>query len=141
MRLTKSLLSIISALALATGVAFAGGGSMSHQQSYESSSPELLSDAEMWSGWSSRESSMSYQSTEAGGPELLGGYEVTSEGDVISSGESSPFPMNGSESLAGLEESDRELFAESDVMYIYPMQVTEYYLLVPSVDSETPMGG
>jgi hypothetical protein len=109
MRLTKSLLSIVSALALATGVAFAGGGSMSHQQSYESSSPELLSDAEMWSGWSSDESS--------------------------------PFPMNGSESLAGLEESDRELFAESDVMHIYPMQVTEYYLLVPSVDSETPMGG
>src|SRR5687768_17022797 len=127
MRMTKSLLSIVSALALATGVAFAGGGSMSHQQSYESSSPELLSDAEMWSGWSSRESSMSYQSTEAG--------------DVISSDESSPFPMNGSESLAGLEESDRELFAESDVMYIYPMQVTEYYLLVPIVDSETPMGG
>jgi hypothetical protein len=109
MRLTKSLLSIVSALALATGVAFAGGGSMSHQQSYESSSPELLSDAEIWSGWSSSESS--------------------------------PFPMNGSESLAGLEGSDRELFAESDVMYIYPMQVTEYYLLVPSVDSETPMGG
>jgi hypothetical protein len=139
MRLTKSLLSIVSALALATGVAFAGGGSMSHQQSYESSSPELLSDAEMWSGWSSRESSMSYQSTGAGGPELLGGYDVTSE--VISSSESSPFPMNGSESVAGLEGSDRELFAESDVMYIYPMQVTEYYLLVPSVDSETPMGG
>ena len=89
------MLSIVSALALATGVAFAGGASMSHQQSYESSSPELLSDAEMWSRWSSRESSM----------------------------------------------SDRELLAESDVMYIYPMQVTEYYLLVPSVDSETPMGG
>jgi hypothetical protein len=121
MRLSKSLLSIVSALALATGVAFAGGGSMSHQQSYESSSPELLSDAEMWSGWSSRESSMSYE--------------------VISSSESSPFPMNGSESFAGLEESDRELVAESDVIYIYPMQVTEYYLLVPSVDSETPMGG
>jgi hypothetical protein len=115
--MTKSLLSIVSALALATGVAFAGGRSMSHQ------------------------GSMSYQSTEAGGPELLGGYDVTSEGDVISSSESSPFPMNGSESLAGLEESDRELFAESDVMYIYPIQVTEYYLLVPSVDSETPMGG
>jgi hypothetical protein len=117
MRLTKSLLSIISALALATGAAFAGGGSMSQQQSYESSSPELLSDAEIWSGWSSSESS------------------------AFAGGESSPFPMNGSESLAGLEESDRELFAESDVIYIYPMQVTEYYLLVPSVDSETPMGG
>jgi hypothetical protein len=109
--MTKSLLSIISALALATGVAFAGGGSMSHQQSYESSSPELLSDAEIWSGWSSSESSA-----------FAGG-------------------MNGSESLAGLEESDRELFAESEVIYIYPMQVTEYYLLVPSVDNETPMGG
>jgi hypothetical protein len=109
MRLTKSLLWIISALALSTGAAFAGGGSMSH-------------------------------STEAGGPELLGGYELTSEGDVISSSESSPFPMNGSESLAGLEASDRELFAESDVIYIYPMQVTEYYLLVPSADSEMPRG-
>jgi hypothetical protein len=117
MRLTKSLLSIISALVLATGVAFAGGGSMSHQ------------------------GSMSYQSTEESGPELLGGYEIASEGDVLSSSESSPFPMNGSESLAGLEESDRELLAQSDVIYIYPMQVTEYYVLVPSVDSETPMGG
>jgi hypothetical protein len=99
------LLSIISALALATGVAFAGGGSMSHQQSYESSSPELLSDAEIWSGWSSSESSA--------------------------------FPMNRSES----SQPDSEYLAESDVIYIYPMQVTEYYLLVPSVDSETPMGG
>jgi hypothetical protein len=105
MRLTKSLLSIISALALATGVAFAGGGSMSHQQPYESSSPELLSDAEIWSGWSGSESSA--------------------------------FPMNSSES----SQSDSEYLAESDVIYIYPMQVTEYYLLVPSVDSETPMGG
>jgi ABC-type phosphate transport system substrate-binding protein len=109
MSLTKSLLSVISALALATGVAFAGGGSMSHQQSYESSSPELLSDAEMWSGWSSSESSS--------------------------------FPMNGSESLAGLAQSENEYFVESDVIYIYPLQVTEYYVLVPSVDSETPMGG
>jgi hypothetical protein len=99
------LLSIISALALATGVAFAGGGSMSHQQSYEPSSPELLSDAEIWSGWSSSESSA--------------------------------FPMNSSES----SQPDSEYLAESDVIYIYPMQVTEYYLLVPSVDSETPMGG
>jgi hypothetical protein len=105
MRLTKSLLSIISALALATGVAFAGGGSMSDQQSYEPSSPELLSDAEMWRGWSSSESSR--------------------------------FPMSSSESLPPESES----LAESDVSYIYPMQVTEYYVLVPSVDSETPMGG
>ena len=104
MRLTKSLLSIISALALATGVAFAGGGSMSHQQSYEPSSPELLSDAEMWSGWSSSESSR--------------------------------FPMSASESL----QAESESLAESDVIYIYPMQI-EYYVLVPSVDTETPMGG
>ena len=54
MRLTKSLLSVISVLALATGAAFAG------------------------EGWSS---------------------------------ESSPYPMNGSESLSALEESDREYFA------------------------------
>jgi hypothetical protein len=105
MRLTKSLLSIISALALATGVAFAGGGSMSHPQSYESNSPQLLSDAEIWSGWSSSESSA--------------------------------FPMNSSES----SQLESESFAESDVIYIYPVQVTEYYVLVPSVDTETPMGG
>ena len=105
MRPTKSLLSIISALALATGVAFAGGGSMSHQQSYESNSPELLSDAEMWSGWSSSESAA--------------------------------FPMNSAES----SQPESEYFAESDVIYIYPMQVTEYYVLVPSVDTEPPMGG
>jgi hypothetical protein len=105
MRLTKSLLSIISALALATGAAFAGEGSMSQQQSYESSSPELLSDAEMWSGWSSSESSR--------------------------------FPMSSSESL----QPESESLAESDVIYIYPVQITEYYVLVPSVDTETPMGG
>ena len=34
-----------------------------------------------------------------------------------------------------------EQFAESDVIYVYPMQVTEYYLLVPSVDTELPLGG
>jgi hypothetical protein len=137
MRLTKSLLWIISALALATGAAFAGGGSMSHQ------------------------GSMSYQSTEAAGPEPLGGYEVTSEGDVIgsnespyessspellsdaetwsgwSSSESSRFPMSSSDSL----QPESESLAESDVIYIYPMQVTEYYVLVPSVDTETPRGG
>ena len=105
MRLTKSLLSIISALVLATGAAFAGGGSMSHQQSYESSSPELLSDAEMWSGWSSSEASR--------------------------------FPTSNSESL----QPESEQLAEYDVIYIYPLQVTEYYVLVPSVDTETPMGG
>ena len=109
MRLTKSLLSILSALALASGTAFAGGGSMSHSQSYESSNPELLSDAETWSGWSSSESS--------------------------------PFPMNSSESVADIEQSDREYFAESDVIYVYPMEVTEYYVLVPSVDTELPTGG
>ena len=94
MRLTKSLLCITSALALATGAAFAGGDSMS-SQSHE---------AEIWSS------------------------------------EHSSYPLNGSESLAGLEQSDTESFAEADVIYIYPLEVTEMIVLVPSVDSETPQG-
>ena len=45
MRLTKSLAIGVSALALATGPAFAGEDSFSHQ-SYERGGPELLSDAQ-----------------------------------------------------------------------------------------------
>jgi hypothetical protein len=58
MRLTKSLAIAASTLALATGAAFAGDGSLSHQShpmgdepsvyhSYEEGGPELLSDAEL----------------------------------------------------------------------------------------------
>jgi hypothetical protein len=115
MRMTKSLLSIITALVLATGVAFAGGGSMSHQDS------------------------LSYP-TEASGPEVLSGPELQSDADMWSgwsSSESSRFPMSSSESL----QPESESFAESDVIYIYPVQITEYYVLVPSVDTETPLGG
>ena len=97
MRLTKSLLSVIAALALGAGSAFAGGGTMSQS-----------SDAEIWSGWSSSESSS--------------------------------FPMNSSESMQSMQ-PDSESLAESDVIYIYPMQVTEYYVLVPSVDTEIAAGG
>ena len=53
---------------------------MSHQQSYESSSPELLSDAEMWSGWSSSESSaFPMNSSESSQPDS----EYLAESDVI----------------------------------------------------------
>jgi hypothetical protein len=104
MRLTKSLLSLFAALALATGSAFAGGYSMSSQ------------------------------SVEAGGPDLF-------DGDTLASEQfNERYPMNGSESLAGLDQPGTESYAESDMIYIYPMQVTEYYLLVPSVDSEMPLG-
>jgi len=78
--------------------------------------------------------SMSHsQSSEAANPELL------SEA-WASSPESPSFPMNGSESYAAMEPYAEERFAEADVIYIYPMQVTEYYLLVPSVDTEMPQG-
>jgi hypothetical protein len=86
MRFSKSLLCGISALAFATGTAFAG-----LESSVENSSPELLS-----------------------GPELM-----TSE---------------------SLEDSDRQYFAESetDVIYLIPLEVTEYYLVIPSQSSEMP---
>lgn len=86
MSLSKSLLCITSALALATGAAFAGQDS-TVDGSVETSPPELLS-------------------------------EQYSE------------PMNSSEQLAALE--------EGDVIYIYPVELTEYYLLIPSESSEMP---
>jgi hypothetical protein len=94
MTLTKSLLTLISALALATGAAFAR-----------------------------EELSLTDPST---GEELLAGYEVTSEGDVIGS-EGFSEPMNGSEMLAL---SEPELIYEETTI-----------AFVPSVESETPMGG
>jgi len=112
MRLTKSLITAFSALLLTTGTAFAGGDS-----------------------WTST-GLMSSDSVEAGGPGLLGG-------DTLSSEQSNErFPSNGSETPSAMEpELLSEQFAESDVIYVYPMQVTEYYLLVPSVDTELPLGG
>jgi hypothetical protein len=95
--------------------------------------------------------------TEPGtGEELLGGYEVTSEGDVISSeGFSEPMngsdvlassegfsePMNGSETLAYSEsdwmsESDRLALSEPELIYEETTIASS-----PSVESETPMGG
>ena len=52
---------------------------------------------------------------------------------------SEPAPMNEPEALA-LEAPDAELYAEPDVIYVYPVEVTEYYILVPSADSEMPRG-
>jgi hypothetical protein len=125
MTLTKSLLTVISALALATGAAFAR---------------EELSLTEPGTG-----------------EELLGGYEVTSEGDVISSEEFSE-PMNGPDALAsseGLYEpmngpellASSEGFSEpmngSDVLALEPGEYLIYeetIVMTPSVDSETPQG-
>lgn len=70
MRLTKSLLCGISALALVAGAAFAGQDSMM-ESSVERSSPELLAS------------------------------------------------------------EPSELGMQSDVIYLYPIEVTEYYLVIP----------
>ena len=50
-------------------------------------------------------------SVESSSPELLGG----------------PEPMTANESLE-----------EMDVIYVYPVEVTEYYLIIPSQSSEMP---
>ncbi|MGH8735006.1 MAG: hypothetical protein ACREVB_15080, partial [Burkholderiales bacterium] len=75
---------------------------------------------------------VSSDSVEAGGPGLLGGDTLSSEQY------NDRFPSNSSETPSAM---DSEALAESDVIYVYPMQVTEYYLLVPSVDSALPLGG
>ena len=55
---------------------------------------------------------------------------------------SSPELLGGPELMASesLEDSDRQYFAESetDVIYLYPIEVTEYYLIIPSQSSEMP---
>jgi len=126
MRLTKSLLTLISALALATGAAFAR---------------EELSLTEPGTG-----------------QELMGSYEVTSEGDVISSEEFSE-PMNGSDALASSEQfsepmngseqlASSEEFSEpingSDALALEQggelIHYSEASVLVSSVDTETPQG-
>jgi hypothetical protein len=110
MRLTKSLLTVISALALATGTAFAGGDPMS-SQSTEAGGPELLSNAEIWSGWSGSESSS---------------FPMNDGSDLLASSEEFSEPMNGSDALA-LEQGEMIYYSEAIV-------------LVPSVDTETPQG-
>ena len=54
-------------------------------------------------------------SVESGSPELLGGPEM----------------------MAG-EMAANESLEEIDVLYVYPVEVTEYYLIVPSQSSEMP---
>ncbi|MGH6783198.1 MAG: hypothetical protein ACREBP_01085 [Sphingomicrobium sp.] len=74
---------------------------------------------------------MSSDSVEAGGPGLLGGDALSSEQF------NDRFPSNSSEMPGSM---DSEALAESDVIYIYPVEVTEYYLLVPSADTELSLG-
>ena len=47
------------------------------------------------------------------------------------------YPLNGSENAMEMAESE---LGEGDVIYIYPVEVTEYYILVPSTDTEMPLG-
>lgn len=69
------------------------------------------------------------------GPEFhesAGGLQLFSDSEAV-----------GSEQFAEPNDSlerDRLSMYEPDVIYIYPMQVSEYYILVPSVDTETPQG-
>ena len=68
--------------------------------------------------------------------ETPGGLMVFGDADSTSSGKYD-------QALGAMEPellSDEQL-AESDVIYVYPMQVSEYYLLVPSVDTELTLGG
>jgi hypothetical protein len=94
----------------------------------------LLTTGAAFAGGDSWTSSgqMSSDSVEAGGPEFLGG-------DIMESEQyNERFPSNGTETPSAMES---EPLAESDVIYAYPVEVTEYYLLVPSGDSEQPLGG
>jgi len=100
MRLTRSLLPVAAALAVASGAAFAGGDPMA-SQSHEASPPELLSDA-----------------------------------DAFEKPWNPAYPLNGSESA--MEPMERSAASETDVIYLYPVEVTEYYLLVPDDGGETP---
>lgn len=50
------------------------------------------------------------------------------------------YPMNSSDMGSSAMEQEREMSAEPDVYIIYPVEVTEYYILVPSVDTEMPQG-
>lgn len=101
MRLAKSLLCSLSALALSAGVAFAGQGSSLHgQASTEISPPELLSDEDF--GYSSSES----------------------YGSSLSESESlSVMELERADELAGA--------MDGDVIYVYPVEITEYYIIVP----------
>ena len=94
----------------------------------------LLTTGAAFAGGDSWTSSglMSSDSAEAGGPGFLGGDTLASEQY------NDRFPASSSETPSSM---DSEALAESDVIYIYPMEVTEYYVLVPSVDTELPLGG
>ena len=46
---------------------------------------------------------------------------------------SSPELLAGPEMMMGEESLD-----EADVIYVYPIEVTEYYLVIPSQSSEMP---
>jgi hypothetical protein len=75
--------------------------------------------------------SMSSQSHEASPPELL------SDAGAWEQPWNPSYPLNGSENAMEMAESD---LGEADVIYVYPIEVTEYYILVPSTDTEMPRG-
>ena len=116
-RVMKLLLSGFSTLALATGAAFAGQNSTIHG-SVETSPPDWMS--EQYSGPQSDESFSAGLSGAGSGSSAFGA-------DTLAQ-------MNGS---FDLERSDMAM-QESEVIYVYPVQVTEYYLLIPSESSEMP---
>jgi hypothetical protein len=71
-----------------------------------------------------------------GAAPAFAGQDSTVHGSV----ETSPPELPSDESL-GREDvmpegSDELALAEGDVIYIYPMEVTEYYLIIPSESSE-----
>ena len=105
MRFRKSLLCAASALTLATGAAFAGQDSTIYG-SVDTSSPELLSEQ----------------------------YNDRLDGSL-----ESRMPMNMSEDAQSSRPSELAL-EEGDVLYIYPVEIypveiTEYYLIVPEPDN------
>jgi hypothetical protein len=68
-------------------------------------------------------------SVENSSPELLGGPEWMANESF------------GSERFgSSLDDGDRQYFVspESEVIYLYPIEVTEYYLIIPSQSSEMP---
>jgi hypothetical protein len=138
MRLTKSFAFAVSALALSTSAAFAGGDAMSadEQRAYEHSQQFLSyeqSGPELWSNPGSAEAPLTDQSDPMGyqpyayRPYEQGGPETLSESELIGS----------------LEMLDREYTAQPQEYEVYDVYVVpaEIVLIPLEEPSEAPISG
>ena len=74
----------------------------------------------------------------AGQDSTVQGSVETSPPEMLSEQYTEPLGSENPEWLSLREEEELMAMEEGEVIYLYPMEVTEYYLVIPSESSEMP---